>query len=129
MVSVKQWADRHLAEAWSRQLLFGFESGCKCEDMLMCVQTAVQTADEWPKDGPLVLCNTDVLQAFDFVKLATVAECLRCWGFPPKLVRGLACESLLVSAEALSVGMPATSEFRMARSIRQGESEAHGVGT
>lgn len=58
MILVKQWADANLSEEWSRHLLFGFEAGRKCQDMLMCVQAAVQSTEEWPRDRPLVLCST-----------------------------------------------------------------------
>lgn len=66
MTLVKQRADLHLGSAWSDQLLYGFEPGCKCEDLLMTIQAAAQTSAEWPSSMPLVLCNTDVRQAFGF---------------------------------------------------------------
>lgn len=124
MILVKQWADLHLGSAWSGQLFHGFEPRCKCEDLLVTIQAAVQTSAEWPDSLPLVLCNTDVRQAFGFVSPSTVARCLRYWDFPPRMVRGIVRESLFFQAEALCGGVQTTPEFRIAQSIRQGGTES-----
>lgn len=51
-------------------------------------QGVVGTLAVWVRVGlqacPLVVCSTDLRQAFDYVSPATVAECLRFWRFPSK---------------------------------------------
>lgn len=127
MLMVKKWAEDHLGSEWSESLLFGFEPHNRCEDLVGCVQSAVQAAQEWAPRKPIVIINSDVKQAFDFVAPATVATCMKHWGVPPLLTRALVRESLFVRAEAMCVGVPTTGCFGMTRCIRQGGSNPLGL--
>lgn len=100
------WAEQHLDSSWTSSLLFGIETDCRCEDLLMCFQAVVQSGSEWPTQRPVIIASIDIRQAFDYVSPRTDAERLRFWGFPAALVRGIVRESIGVSAEAVCPGIP-----------------------
>lgn len=124
IVLLKEWAKAHLGRQWTEAPLFGFEAGCKCEDLLLCLQSRIAMASEWPRRHPIVVASTDIKQAFDYVTPHAVAGCLDYWHFPAALTRSLVRESSGSTATAVCPGLPPTSDFVMERSIRQGGVES-----
>lgn len=61
MLMVKRWAEQNLGVEWiepMEPMLFGFEPNSRCEDMVMCVQSAVRAAQEWAPRKPIVVINS-----------------------------------------------------------------------
>lgn len=77
MERARRWTHEVLGARWQAPMLFGFERGFQCEDVLGILQGLVDEATEWGGTRPLVAINTDVKQAFDFVRPATVARCVK----------------------------------------------------
>lgn len=68
------WADKHLGKEWPRHVQSGFAPDRMCENLLTCVQAAVQSAEDWPPACPLVVYNTEVRRVFGYVLPTTMAE-------------------------------------------------------
>lgn len=124
MVMIRDWEQHFLSAEWRDPPLFGFEAECHCEDILMCLQSGITTALEWPERHPLCIASTDIKKAFDYVTPRVVAESMLLWRFAAVLVRGLVRESLLASAEVVCPGVPPTSDFAIQSYTRQGGMES-----
>lgn len=120
MEIARRWSREALGARWGGPMLFGFERGFQCEDVLGVLQGLVDEAFEWGGSRPLVAINTEVKQAFDFARPATVARCMQYWGFPAVLTRVVARESLHLHGAAVVPGVGDSVAFQMSSCIRQG---------
>lgn len=120
MEIARRWTQEVLGPRWNEPMLFGFERGFQCEDVLGILQGLVDEAVEWGEARPLVAINTDVKQAFDFVRPEVVARCMRYWAFPPKVIHAVVRESLHLQGSAVVPGVGASDPFRMGSCKRQG---------
>lgn len=124
MILMRDLAKAHLGTDWHESSLTGFEQHNKCEDLLMCLQSRVAMAAEWPRQHPIIVASADTKQAFDFVTPQVVAGCMEHWKCPAALTRSLVRESSGTTAEVVCSGLPCTPEFVMESSIRQGGVES-----
>lgn len=107
--------------SFGRTLLFGFERGLQCEDVLGILQGLVDEAVEWVEARSLVTIITDVKQAIDFVRPAVVARrCMQYWAFPPTLAGSVVRESLHLQGSAIVPGVGNSEASQMGARIRQG---------
>lgn len=60
MIMTRDWEQQFLQAEWRDTPLFGFEAECQCEDILLCWQSGISTALEWPDRHPLVIASTDI---------------------------------------------------------------------
>lgn len=74
MVMLQDCSAARLDQTWHAIPLFGVEQWCKSEDMLVCIQSRVSEAVEWPGHGHVVVASTDIRQDFVFVTPQVVAE-------------------------------------------------------
>lgn len=124
LILMKDWAKAHLGSDWNDAPRFGFEANCKCEDLLMCLQSRDSMAAEWPRQHRIIVASTDIKQAFYFVTPHVIADCLEYWKCPESLTRSLVREIAGTTAEAVCPGLPHTAQFAMENSIRQGGVES-----
>lgn len=85
MCLIRERSAEHLSSTCGSPLQFGFEADCKCEDLLACLQQALQAAEEWPAKHSVVIANTDVKQAFDYQPPSVVVDSMHFWKCPAVL--------------------------------------------